>query len=42
MFEMSLLAGCAFLVRSNALATFRAPEIRGVLSFTDFKRSSNV
>jgi hypothetical protein len=42
MFEMSLLAGRAFPVRPNALAAFRAPEIRRALSFTYLKRSLNI
>jgi hypothetical protein len=39
---MSRLAGCALLVRPNALAAFRAPKISGGLDPTDLKRSLDV
>lgn len=42
MFEMSLLAGCAFLVRPNTLTAFRASEVSGGLASTYLKRSLDV
>jgi hypothetical protein len=42
MFEVSYLAGCAFLVRPNALAAFRASEVDGGLTFTYLKGSLDI